>query len=404
MSTTMSYSTLLTEATIEQFDRTTFSIYFPLPFRILSLILLGFWLCALSFHYFHLVKIDIGALVRYTTPPGLPIYRDIYRVSTTLTVVFSAGIIWFWHTTGGRAEEVTNTEWVPMGVAGVFLLLLCWPGNSWHRRGRGRFLRMFRRVIVGGLDRGDLRFADVLLADVVTSYAKVLGDSWVLGCMVLSGGRSITDMRPERGCGGTWGVPFAMAVPSLIRLRQCLTDYLRARRVGGGGEEMRLHLWNAGKYASAFPVIWLSAVQRDWVDGGLLAVFINSSYSFYWDVTKDWDLPLFSHIFTTSPIDLLPPSPLPSPPSSSSTTPWGLRANRHYHATSLYYIVILTDFCLRCTWSFKLSPHLGHVNDLEGGIYLLEVLELVRRWMWMFLRVEREWCRRIEGGVGAEEG
>ena len=57
----------------------------------------------------------------------------------------------------------------------------------------------------------------------------------------------------------------------------------------------------------------------------------------------------------------------------------------------LYYAAIAIDFLLRCTWSFKLSPHLNHFNDLEGGIFMLELLEVFRRWIWIFLRVETEW-------------
>jgi hypothetical protein len=57
----------------------------------------------------------------------------------------------------------------------------------------------------------------------------------------------------------------------------------------------------------------------------------------------------------------------------------------------MYYTAIGIDLLLRCTWSFKLSPHLDHFNDLEGGIFLMELLEVMRRWMWIFFRVETEW-------------
>jgi hypothetical protein len=33
-------------------------------------------------------------------------------------------------------------------------------------------------------------------------------------------------------------------------------------------------------------------------------------------------------------------------------------------------------------------------NYLEGGIFLLELFEILRRWMWVFLRVETEWIRQ----------
>ena len=106
----------------------------------------------------------------------------------------------------------------------------------------------------------------------------------------------------------------------------------------------------------------------------LFFVFLNSFYSFYWDVAKDWDLTLFS-----------------ASSRESSEYPYGLRAHRYFHAVEFYYVAIILDFILRCTWSFKLSPHLDHFNDLEGGIFVMEFLEVLRRWVWIFFRVETEW-------------
>ena len=45
----------------------------------------------------------------------------------------------------------------------------------------------------------------------------------------------------------------------------------------------------------------------------------------------------------------------------------------------------------RMTWSVKLSPHLHHINELEGGIFFMETLEVVRRWIWISFRLEAEW-------------
>jgi hypothetical protein len=105
----------------------------------------------------------------------------------------------------------------------------------------------------------------------------------------------------------------------------------------------------------------------------LFFVFLNSFYSFYWDVAKDWDLTLFSE------------------DRSDPDHPWGLRRHRFFHSNNMYYYVIAVDLLLRCTWSFKLSPHLDHFNDLEGGVFLMELLEVFRRWIWIFFRVETEW-------------
>lgn len=110
---------------------------------------------------------------------------------------------------------------------------------------------------------------------------------------------------------------------------------------------------------------------------------INSLYSFYWDVAKDWDLTLFSRH------------------RSSTEYPFGLRPTRLIGPPLLYYTVIVIDFVLRCTWSLKLSIfHLEHLDDFEGVIFLLEVLEVCRRWMWVFLRVEAEHVRaRAPGNI-----
>lgn len=55
--------------------------------------------------------------------------------------------------------------------------------------------------------------------------------------------------------------------------------------------------------------------------------------------------------------------------------------------------MIGVDLLLRYAWAFKLSPHLDHFYDIEGGIFLLELLEIFRRFLWVFFRVETEWVR-----------
>src|SRR3954447_9932727 len=93
------------------------------------------------------------------------------------------------------------------------------------------------------------------------------------------------------------------------------------------------------------------------IDLRVFFVFLNSFYSFYWDVAKDWDLSLFSS----------------ATERNDPEHPYGLRRHRYFQKTFLYYVAIVADLLLRCTWSFKLSPHLDHFNDLEGGIFLMEL-------------------------------
>lgn len=294
-------------------------------------------------------------------------------------------------------------EFLPQLYLFLLALLFFLPIQRLSRTGRYRFLSTLKRVSLGGLaESQDGKFGDIILADVLTSYAKVLGDLFVAECMFFSKEGSSTG-KPNRGCGGAFMVPLVISIPSLIRFRQCMIEFFRVRRSrspssGWGGQ----HLANALKYSSAFPVIILSALQRGYdpskislSEAGLFRlwcvhsslksnladprrlffVFLNSLYSFYWDVAKDWDLTLFSS----------------TAERNDPEYPFGLRLHRYFHSNNLYYAAICIDLLLRCTWSFKLSPHLDHFNDLEGGIFLMEILEVLRRWMWIFFRVETEW-------------
>jgi hypothetical protein len=62
---------------------------------------------------------------------------------------------------------------------------------------------------------------------------------------------------------------------------------------------------------------------------------------------------------------------------------------------------------LRFTWSLKLSSHLHVVHELEQGTFFLEALEVLRRWIWVFVRIEWEGVRSgvfIGGGDGGDGG
>lgn len=172
-------------------------------------------------------------------------------------------LLLFWTITHGSSRAVIDWEILPESYLLLLLLSFVLPFTKLSRSGRYRFLTTLKRVSIGGLaEAQDGKFGDIILADVLTSYAKVLGDLFVCICMFISKGVSSTD-KPNRGCGGIFMVPFIISIPSLIRLRQCLIEFARVRKQrnasdGWGGQ----HLGNALKYSSAFPVIILSALQR----------------------------------------------------------------------------------------------------------------------------------------------
>ncbi|KAK9771359.1 putative EXS domain-containing protein [Seiridium cardinale] len=366
----------------------SFSLTFPLPYRVAFIVVLATWLWGVNLHYLALLKIDVPSLIRYpsrTSPHQPPHHLSTYRLATVLSSIYAFSLLVFWIFTHRNPTLVLAWDWLPLTYLIVLIGVFVAPLKNFSSAGRQRFLHTLKRISIGGIaEAKDGKFGDILLADVLASYAKVFGDLYVALCMFFHTNGSAT-ARPDRNCGGTIVVPLIMAIPSMIRLRQCLIEYGRVRRgrmdekTGWGGQ----HLANALKYSTAFPVIIFSALQRSWGPSATLyrvwvgACMVNSLYSFYWDVTKDWDLTLFA----------------PARERNAPDHAFGLRRRLYIGPPATYYGVILLDLLLRCTWSLKLSPHLDHIADFESSIFIIEFLEVFRRWVWIFFRVETEWIR-----------
>ena len=190
-------------------------------------------------------------------------HHSTYRLATFITVPLVASLLLFWIITHG--DKKTALSWQSIPQLYLVFLVLCFaiPLHRLSKSGRSRFVQTLRRISIGGIaETQDGKFGDILLADALTSYAKVLGDWFVSTCMLFSW-KTASTAKPNRGCGGAYIVPIIISIPSIIRLRQCLIEYSRVRRnpsagSGWGGQ----HLANALKYSTAFPVIFLSALQR----------------------------------------------------------------------------------------------------------------------------------------------
>ncbi|ORX91487.1 EXS-domain-containing protein [Basidiobolus meristosporus CBS 931.73] len=171
--------------------------------------------------------------------------------------------------------------------------------------------------------------------------------------------------------------PLITVLPFVFRLRQCISEYISSNDSGSR------HLANAVKYASAFPVVLLSALMhRDDEDENsvlfslwLMCVLFNSIYSFYWDVVMDWGL-----------------GNTPSPQSKVSYPPL-LRPILMFQEPSIYYLAMLLDFFLRTSWSLKLSDHV-HLKEIIASGFVMEGAEVMRRWLWVYFRAEKEWITK----------
>ncbi|KAL0956428.1 hypothetical protein HGRIS_002576 [Hohenbuehelia grisea] len=431
---------------------------FPLPFRVLLLAGLGILGWATNLHGLDIMGVDVvGAMDLRTLDihqaialPSRPatsrggaenlkaLYRTMYLLCITYSVWWIAAWALFWSATYADPDMVDVFGYIPAVAALVVILILICPFDLFWRAERDKFLLALRRCLLPHRE-GAVYFSDVVFADIFTSFAKVLGDVWLSLCMLLPGNSLL--VPPDLEGLIRWVLPCVMSIPYAVRFRQCIIEYASPHN------ESRRPLYNAIKYATSFPVIFLSAAQRHVVfddvettqahlhdswegESGLfrlwlLAAAINSLYSFWWDVTNDWGLDLLKPRGMSSqddrpgpPKQLVLPSMVNSPLTSSLPSPTREGAlNTHYASVRdqlpypyglrprllypilIYPSLIFFNLVLRLTWSLKLSSHLHSATDGSMVIFWLEVAEILRRWMWVFVRVEWEVIKRAQEGV-----
>ncbi|WVQ83274.1 hypothetical protein IAT38_005413 [Cryptococcus sp. DSM 104549] len=517
------------------------SASFPLPFRVLFLIGLAQLLWAINLHVLHLLGLDTSWILdlREVDPDGDPIgmhvgpgrgeagegielddrndrlsvasnggsggdlarepdtpirpasgrvirpqsgklHGPLYKLFLLYCTFVGSGWVAFRFLSGEEPDAMEKWRIIPglLAVGVVAGVAVPWRGVA--ERERAGFRRAVKRIMVPHLN-DPIYFSDVILADILTSFAKVLGDLWISTMQIWGGG--ITQGRVSQRGWANWVTLLMVSLPYMLRFRQCLIEYYQS------SWNAPRPLANALKYFSAFPVIFLSAAQKSVVTDialakgitvqelgehhdrwfgehrlfrlWLLAVCVNSMYSFYWDVEMDWGLALcevdtwlgakagkkdgsgllgspggrpggrrggaggqdvgllerlkrlitrpttVNHQrspcptpgpFTSPPLPSGSPTrtPLrPGSPPTASTAPrsllsFGLRQTLLLPDPLVYHLFTIIDLVLRFTWSLKLSSHLHTISEIESGVFMMEALELMRRWMWVFVRVEWE--------------
>ncbi|CAN1220331.1 SPX and EXS domain-containing protein 3 [Linum perenne] len=258
-------------------------------------------------------------------------------------------------------------------------MILIFPFDIFYLSSRYFLLRTLWRIL---FPLQAITFADFFLADILTSMSKVFSDLERSVCrMVHRQVATIAWFEADSICGShSVAIPLVLVLPYLFRLFQCLRQYKDTKE--------KTSLLNALKYSTAVPVIFLSALKyhvfpERWTNFyrplWLLSSFVNCMYSFYWDITRDWDLSGFTRIFKFNR------------PSLCSYLLHGRKW--------VYFWVIGSNLILRCTWTYKLSAHLRH-NYLT--VFAITALEIFRRFQWVFFRVENEW-NKMSSKSGASQ-
>ncbi|XP_057544318.1 uncharacterized protein LOC130823631 isoform X2 [Amaranthus tricolor] len=340
-------------------------------FKVLLFFIWGFCCCKIGWHSVMRMSADLRDLFLYE---AFLYYNPLLLVTLMVWLwginlwVFSQANVNYAKIFDIDQTHLTHWEiWKVLLYIAVIMILIS-PFDIFYLSSRYYLLRTLWRIV---LPLQAISFSDFFLADILTSMSKVLSDLERSVCrMVHRQVATIAWFEADSVCGShSVAIPVVLVLPYIFRLFQCLRQYKDS------GEKSSL--LNALKYSTAIPVIFLSALKYHvfpdkWTNFyrplWLMSSLLNSMYSFYWDITRDWDMSCFTRIFKFGK------------PHICSYLLYGRKW--------VYCWVIGSNLILRCTWTYKLSAHLRH-NYLT--VFTITALEIFRRFQWVFFRVENEW-------------
>eukprot|EP00842_Homolaphlyctis_polyrhiza_P004146 jgi/Hompol1/4732/HPOL_003857-RA len=328
-----------------------------------------------------------------------------------------------------------GAEIVPLLTYACILVFLANPWPVMFHSERFRFLRSLGRSAFDGL-WSPVPFCDVVLSDILTSFSRVVGDMQLVFCdLMLSPDSEWHPSGPGTGIQGS--NPMLSRQSARVSGHRLDSRAVLEFNLAKARHSKQRHLANALKYLSSLPVIYcaftinrLRILSHSAISSGIvmdairmqfdyavgLWVFfsvINSAFSLYWDIVNDWSLGYI---------------PMGKRHTSLYTfedsTPIFLRSVRYFRIKAVYYVAIVVDTVLRFSWIAKITLYYrlaeAHAagnrgqeatwNDtmvlstLVAVDLALKTLEILRRWMWVFFRIEREWVvtgRASVSGTGS---
>ncbi|XWS64380.1 hypothetical protein CRYUN_Cryun06bG0181400 [Craigia yunnanensis] len=345
------------------YRRQTDSIYMETAYPVLSmfsLLFLHFFLYGCNIFMWRKARINYSFIFELAPTKELK-YRDVFLICTTsMTAV--VGIMFVHLSLVKKGYSFAHVQAIPGLLLLIFLLFLVCPFNIFYQSSRYRFLRVIRNIILSPLYK--VVMLDFFMADQLCSQVPMLRNLEYVACYYITGSYKTQDygycMRAKHYRDLAYAMSF---LPYYWRAMQC------ARRWFDEGQTN--HLVNLGKYVSAMLAAGAKvAYEKERGIGWLCLVVVMSSaatvYQLYWDFVKDWGL-----------LQL------------NSKNPW-LRNELMLRRKFFYYFSMGLNLILRLAWlQTVLHSSFEHVDYRVTGLFLA-ALEVIRRGLWNFYRLENE--------------
>ncbi|XP_015607072.1 xenotropic and polytropic retrovirus receptor 1 homolog isoform X2 [Cephus cinctus] len=292
--------------------------------------------------------------------------QHLMELSAVLGVIWTLSLLSFLYSASLSIPPFVN----PLVLVAIMLAFLLNPLRIFRHEARFWLLRILLRLVLAPFMY--VNFADFWLADQLNSLATALLDFQFLICFYVTNGDWLKAGDTAHCTSKSFIRPFVNCIPAWIRFAQCLRRYRDSK-------EAFPHLVNAGKYATTFLVVisntfytihsedFENVWENPWLWLWLVCCFINSVYSYTWDIKMDWGL--FDRNADENKF---------------------LREEVVYSSAGFYYFAIIEDLVLRFAWvaNFILTHYKYVSSDLMTSI--IAPLEVFRRFIWNFFRLENE--------------
>ncbi|KAK1437725.1 hypothetical protein QVD17_03521 [Tagetes erecta] len=338
---------------------------FPL-YSLYAYIILHMLLYAANIYFWKHCRINYPFIFGFKQGTELS-YQDVFLFSTGLAVLTLGTFLVHLHLKVDSVNSVYSkyTELVPLGLLIAFLAIFFCPFNILYKSSRVFLIRCLFRCICAPLYKVSL--ADFFLADQLTSQVQAMRCLEFYICYY-----GMRWYQKEEKCHSLdlYNVFYIIiaVIPYWLRFMQCVRRLFE--------EKDWAHLYNGSRYFLTIVAVVVRTVFElkmgtTWKVLALVSSIAAIMFNTYWDIAIDWGLLQRK--------------------SKNMFLRDKLAVSRKY----VYFVVMLLDVILRLAWLQLVLKF--NIRVLKGTSIssLFSSLEIFRRGVWMFFRLENEHLNNV---------
>lgn len=359
---------------IDPDDNETFKYIFPM-FRGAAFVIIYIWLLGWNVYVWTRYHVNYKRIFKFNY--HFSSVREILKRGMMFSSIFLICFIWY-IIMNDQMQNISDLfgwmdkTYIPL-ITWVFIVLyFLFPFPYFNWEGRKYFFRLMFRIFF--LSFFMIDFTMSWATDQMVSFVTPIKDLEYTFCYYISRLRDDDDRHPSQCYQNTFLIGFMAAfVPVFYRMVQCTRSLINKKRI------VDPDLLNFFKYFSTLLTSIFSFLVGKYTGNNtfiyiwIACALVSTLYSYIWDLKMDWGLLQPNRKYKY------------------------LREKLIYPKVHVYYFAIVINLFLRFAWILTISP--GIVSKImrpELFTLIIGSLEMLRRSIWNFLRVEKEFILNTE--------